>query len=328
MIIVKAPVRISLGGGGTDLPFYSSKFGGSLISAAINKYIYIIIEKRDFYDEFCIRYSKTEMVKDIKKIKHTRIREALKYLDVKDPLEITTLADVPAGTGLGSSGSFLVALLKALHAYKGEDVSAKRLAEEAADIEMNILNEPIGKQDQYLAAFGGVLNLEIEKKGSVIVSTIDASYSTLEELENNLLLFSTGIKHSAVEVISDQKKNLESDEKKMEQMHMIKEIGSEIKSSLKKGDTLKVGKWLNVHWESKKKFSKKMTSKKINAFYELGIKNGALGGKLVGAGGGGFIMFYCEKNKANLRKAMEKVGLKEMPFRFDKEGCKIIYQGR
>ena len=238
------------------------------------------------------------------------------------------MADVPAGTGLGSSGSFLVALLKALHAYKGEDISAKKLAEEAADIEMNILNEPIGKQDQYISAFGGVLNLEIEKNGNVIVSTIDSSYSTMEELENNLLLFSTGIKHSAVEVISDQKKNLESDEKKMDQMHIVKEIGMEIRSALEKGDTSKVGKWFNVHWESKKRFSKKMTSPKIDAFYELGIKNGATGGKLVGAGGGGFILFYCEKNKVKLRNAMKKVGLKEMPFRFDSGGCKIIYQGR
>ena len=328
MIIVRAPLRISLGGGGTDLPFYSSKFGGSLISAAIDKYVYIIIERRKFYDEFCIRYSKTEIVKDIKDIKHTRIREALKYLDIKEPLEITSLADVPAGTGLGSSGSFLVALLKALHTYKKEDISVKRLAEEASYIEMNILKEPIGKQDQYLAAFGDVINLEIEKNGKVLVSTIDASYSTLEELENNLLLFSTGIKHSTIDVISDQKKNLEADEDKMNQMHMIKDIGIEIRSALERGDTSKVGKCLNAHWESKRKFSKKMTSDKIDSFYELGINNGALGGKLVGAGGGGFLLFYCENNKDKLRAAMKGAGLKEMPFRFDKEGCKIIYQGR
>jgi len=328
MIIVRAPLRISLGGGGTDLPVYSSKFGGALISTAIDKYIYIILERRNFYNKFLIRYSETELVKKVDDIKHTRIKAALKYLNIKDPLEITSLADVPAGTGMGSSSAFLVALLKALHAYKKEDISNKRLAEEAADIEMNILKEPIGKQDQYMAAFGDILNLEIEKNGKVIVNTIDASYTTLEELENNLLLFSTGIKHSATEIISNQKKNLETDEEKMKQMHLIKEIGNEIKNALEKGDTQKVGRWLNVHWESKKKFSDKMTSNKINSFYESGIKNGALGGKLVGAGGGGFLMFYCGDNKNKLRNAMEKAGLKELPFRFDREGCKIIYQGK
>jgi D-glycero-alpha-D-manno-heptose-7-phosphate kinase len=179
-----------------------------------------------------------------------------------------------------------------------------------------------------MAAFGNVLNLEIDKNGKVIVNSINCSYTTLEDLENNLLLFSTGITHSAVDIISDQKKNLETDEEKMNQMHLIREIGDEIKLALERGDTSKIGKWLNVHWEAKRKFSKKMSSNKIDLFYELGIKNGAIGGKLVGAGGGGFLMFYCEENKSKLRGAMEKSGLKEVPFRFDREGCKIIYNGK
>jgi len=328
MIITRAPLRLSIGGGGTDLPFYSSRFGGSLVSAAINKYIYIIVEKREFYDEFLIRYSKTEKVKEVKDIEHTRIRAALEYLNINEPLEITSLADVPAGTGLGSSSTFLVALLKALHIYKREDVSAKKLAEEAAHIEMNILKEPIGKQDQYTAAFGGLLNLEIDKFGNVIVSSLNISYSNLEELENNTLLFNTGITRSAVEVISNQKKNLESDEEKIKQMHILKDIGKEIKKALEEGDIARFGRWLNVHWETKKTFGEQMSSSEIDEYYELGIKNGAIGGKLVGAGGGGFLLFYCEGNKERLRQAMQKAGLKELSFKFDNEGCKVLYEGR
>lgn len=327
MIVSRAPLRISIGGGGTDLPFFSSKYGGSLISAAINKYVYIILQKRDFHDDFLVRYSKIENPKKIKDIQHTRVRAALEYLGINDPLEITSIADVPANTGLGSSSTFLVALLKALHTYKGEDVSAKKLAEEASEIEINILKEPIGKQDQYISSFGGIIHLDIDKKGNVMVSPLDASYSTLEELENNTLLFSTNIQRSASEVLSNQAKEAESEEKKMKHMFMIKEIGEEIRKALQKGETKKFGQWLNVHWESKKSFDK-MTSPEIDKSYEAALKNGAIGGKIVGAGGGGFLMLYCEGHKEKLREAMNKLGLKEMPFRFDSEGCKILYQGR
>jgi len=328
MIITRAPLRLSLGGGGTDLPFYSSKFGGSLVSVAINKYIYMIVEKRDFYDKFLIRYSKTENPVNVSEIEHTRIKAALQYLDIKEPLEITSIADVPAKTGLGSSSTFLVALLKALHTYKREEVSVKTLAEEAAHIEINILKEPIGKQDQYLASFGGLLNLEIEKNGNVIVSPINISYDSLEELKNNTLLFSTRVKRSASEIILDQAQQAESDRDKMKQMHIIKEIGKEIKKSLEEGEIKKFGKWLNIHWETKKKFTSKMTSPDIDKYYSKGLENGAVGGKLVGAGGGGFLLFYCEGNKSQLRKEMLKLGLKELPFSFDTEGCKVIYEGR
>jgi len=327
MIIVRAPLRISLGGGGTDLPFYSSKFGGSMVSAAIDKYIYIIIEKRNFYDEILVRYSKTEKVKKIEDLEHSRVREALKLLNITEPLEITSLSDVPAGTGLGSSGAFLVALLKALHAYKREDASAKKLAEEAAHIEMEILKEPIGKQDQYMSSFGGVLNLEIDKKGNVMVSPLNASYSTLEEIENNILMFKIGETRSASDILNNQAKEAESEQNKMDQMHLIKDIGKEIKNALEKGDTKKFGQWLNVHWESKKNFGK-MSSPKIDKAYEIALQNGALGGKIVGAGGGGFLMVFCENKKEKLREALENLGLREMPIKFDSEGCKIIYHGR
>jgi len=328
MIVTRAPLRLPLGGGGTDLPFYSSKFGGSLISVGIDKYVYIILEPRTFYDEFLIRYSKIEYAKKVDDIQHTRVKAALKYLNINDPLEITSLADAPAGTGLGSSSTYLIALLKALHTYKKEDVSAKKLAEEAAFIEIEILKEPIGKHDQYLAAYGGIICLEIDKIGNVFVSPINILYSTLEELENNTLLFSTGIVRDASEVLSDQKKTAESDEDKMKQMHIIKSVGKEIKKCLEQGDLSKFGKWLNVHWETKKQVGNKMTSGEIDKYYELGIKNGALGGKLVGAGGGGFLLFYCDNNKAQLREAMQQLGLKELPFKFDTDGCKVLYNGK
>jgi D-glycero-alpha-D-manno-heptose-7-phosphate kinase len=328
MIVARAPLRITIGGGGTDLPFYSSKFGGSLVSVAINKYNYIIVEKRDFYRDTLIRYSKTELVKNANEIQHELVKEALKLLNITDPIEITAISDVPAGTGLGNSSAFLVALLKALHTYKREEVSAKKLAEEAASIEMEKLKQPIGKQDHYLAAFGNLLDLEIMKDGNVIASPLNISFSTMEELENNLLLFSTGTVHSSAEMIAEQKKRVESDEDKMNQMHVIKQIGQDIKKALEEGDTKTFGKWLNVHWETKKKFSRKMTTTSIDRAYEAGLSAGALGGKLVGAGGAGFLMFYCENNKKQLREAMSKFNMQELPFKFDTEGCKIVYDGR
>jgi D-glycero-alpha-D-manno-heptose-7-phosphate kinase len=191
---------------------------------------------------------------------------------------------------------------------------------------MDILGEPIGKQDQYASAFGSILELIIDQRGNVEVSPLNISYSTLEELENNLLMFSTGIKRSATEIITNQKKEVENDEEKMKQMHFIKEIGLETKKCLEEGNVQKFGRWLNVHWETKRKFSNKMSSDQIDNFYQKGIENGALGGKLIGAGGGGFLLFYCDKNKKQLREALLKEGLKELPFRLDADGCKLIYQ--
>lgn len=328
MIITRAPLRLSIGGGGTDLPFYSQKFGGSMVSVAIDKYIYVVIEKREFYNNYLIRYSKTETPEKASDIKHTRVKAALEYLGIDEPLEITSMADAPAGSGLGSSSAFLIALLKALHIYKREEVSAKKLAEEASEIEINILKEPIGKQDQYMAAFGGLKNLYFEKNGNVVISPLDVSYSTLEDLENNLLLFNTGITRSASEVISHQAKAAESEDEKMQRMHLIKDVGKQIKICLEKGDVQKVGKWMNVHWESKKRVTDKMSNSNIDKWYEAGIKAGAIGGKLVGAGGGGFLLFYCNQRKKQLRESMKQLGLRELPFRFDQEGAKLIYEGK
>lgn len=328
MIIARAPVRISLGGGGTDLPYFSSKFGGSLISIAINKYVYTTIGKREFYTQTLLKYSKNEEVEKIDEIKHTRIREALRLLSISDPLEITTMADVPIGTGLGSSSSFLVSLLKGLHEYKGEYISSKQLAEEACNIEIGILKEPIGKQDQYMAAFGGLLHLNITKENNVTTSPININHKTLKELEGNLLLFYTGIKRDASEVLLDQKKTAESDNSKIEQMHEIKKIGIGIKKALETNNLRRFGTWLNTHWELKRRLAKKMTCNNIDRWYDIAIKNGAIGGKLLGAGGGGFLMFYCDNHQKRLRAVMQKEGLQEMPFKFDFEGAKIIFNGR
>lgn len=300
-----------------------------MVSVAINKYIYITVGKREFYNQTLLKYSKVEHVDEIDQIKHTRIKEALKLLDIKDPLEITTMADVPTGTGLGGSSSFLVALLKALYEYKNEQIASKYLAEKACQIEIDILKEPIGKQDQYLASFGGLIQLNLTKENNALVSPLNVSNETLKELEKNILLFFTGIKRDASEVLSDQKKSAEDDESKLQYMHEIKKIGTGIKKALETGNLRRFAKWLNVHWELKRGLSKKMTNDQIDQWYETGIKNGALGGKISGAGGGGFLMFYCEEDRqSGLKKAMSDLGLQEMPFDFDFDGAKVIFNGR
>ena len=325
MIVSKTPLRLPIGGGGTDLPYYYAKNKGFLITASINKYIYITVHERRFYQESLLKYSQIENFKSIDEIKHTRIREALRLIDIKDPLEIISMADVPAKTGLGSSSSFLVGLLNALHAYKREFVSVANLAEEACKIDLEILKEPIGKQDQYAAAYGGLIQMKINQKGRVIVSRLDINQDTIEELQRNLFLFYTGLKRDASEVLKDQKENAETSSHHIEGMNQIKKIGQEIKKALEKGDTRRFGEWLNVHWETKKTFSSKITNPEIDKWYNVAIENGAIGGKIIGAGGGGFFMFYCDKNQKEFRKSMVKKGLKELEFQFDFDGSKILF---
>jgi len=327
MIITRTPLRLPLGGGGTDLPFFYPKFGGELVTAAIDKYIYIFISERKFHEEFRIAYSQTENVRDIEEIKNTRVKAALKLLKINHPLEINTISEVPGNSGLGSSSAFLVGLLKALHTYKGESVSSRMLAEEAAMIEIDILNEPIGKQDQYASSLGGVNHLKINKEGEVSCDSLNYSSDTVRELERNLHMFFTGIKRDAAEVIMDQARS-STDEEKMNSMKVIKEIGIEIKECIEKGDLKKFGKLLNLHWETKKKTSNKISSEKIDNWYEKAIKNGALGGKIMGAGGGGFFVFYCENNVNEFIRTMEDAGLSYVPFRLDMEGTKILLDTR
>jgi D-glycero-alpha-D-manno-heptose-7-phosphate kinase len=324
MIISRTPVRLSIGGGGTDLPFFQPRFGASLITSAISKYIYINVNKR-FDNTIRLSYSKTEIVDDIDKLQHDRVREALRLLNIKNGIEITTIADIPAGTGMGTSSSFLVGLLNVLHAYKREYIDTKTLAEEASKIEIDILKEPIGKQDQYAAAYGGMIHLNINKEGKVMVSPLNISDNVLQELQENSFMFYTGITRDATEVLTKQKNEVENDERKIENMVEIKKIGEAIKKSLETGNCRRFGEWLNIHWQTKKKMSNVMSNSKIDGYYDLALKNGAVGGKLMGAGGGGFFIFYCDNNKSDFVSQMEKKGLKRIPFRFDFDGSKIVF---
>ncbi len=324
MIVTRTPVRIPLGGGGTDLPSYYTQYGGFLISAAIDKYIYITVNKR-FEKSIRVSYSSTEIADSVDDIKHPIVREALRLLKIDSGIEITSIADVPSNTGLGSSSSFTVGLLNALHTYKNEKVNAKDLAEEACYIEIELLKEPIGKQDQYAAAFGGIICLEIDRLGSVKTIPLKLSEDSLDQLESNTLLFYTGIKRSASEVLGSQNKNASLNQEKVIQgMHQIKKIGLEIKEAFEKEDLETFGKLLDQHWQTKKTLSDKMTQDRIDQWYEVAKKNGALGGKLMGAGGGGFFMFYCNNGKNGFRKRMEQEELKEMRFRLDFEGSKVL----
>ena len=324
MIVTRTPVRIPLGGGGTDLPSYYTQYGGFLISAAIDKYIYITVNKR-FEKSIRVSYSSTEIADSVDDIKHPIVREALRLLKMDSGIEITSIADVPSNTGLGSSSSFTVGLLNALHTYKNEKVNAKDLAEEACYIEIELLKEPIGKQDQYAAAFGGIICLEIDRLGSVKTTPLKLSEDSLDQLESNTLLFYTGIKRSASEVLGSQNKNASLNQEKVIQgMHQIKKIGLEIKEAFEKEDLETFGKLLDQHWQTKKTLSDKMTQDRIDQWYEVAKKNGALGGKLMGAGGGGFFMFYCNNGKNGFRKKMEQEELKEMRFRLDFEGSKVL----
>jgi D-glycero-alpha-D-manno-heptose-7-phosphate kinase len=325
MIISKTPFRISIGGGGTDLPFYYTRKGGSLVTATINKYMYIIVQRRKYHDDFFLRYLKIELVKDSNLINHELIREAIKLLKITEPIEVTSVSDIPAGTGLGSSSSFLVGLLNALHAYKGERVSNKTLADEATKIQMEILKQPAGLQDQYAAAFGGIIHMAINKVGKTLVSPLDIPYDDINRLQENLVFFYTGINRSANEILNQQKIEVESDDEKLNQMTQIKEIGYEIKKALEAGNLRRFGEWMNVHWENKKKVSKRMTNPQIDEWYNLAIENGAIGGKIMGAGGGGFFMFYVGNNKDNFIQMMENKGLKNVDWKFDFDGSTIVY---
>lgn len=326
MIITRSPLRITLGGGGTDLPSYYEKFGGFLIAAAIDRYVYITIHKT-FVNYLIIKYSKMEKVKKTENIKHPIIREALKMLDIDCAYwEMSSMADIPAGTGLGSSGSFTTALLKALHTYKRNLIHPKELAEQACYLEINKLKEPIGKQDQYIAAYGGVTCFEFAKNGKVRAYPLKIDKEILYDLEDNLLLFFTGYCRSASSILKEQHyKSKNNDKKMIENINFIKDLGIQSKQALEKGELRKFGDLMNVHWEYKKKRSGQISNLKIDKWYNLAIQNGALGGKLIGAGGGGFLMFYAE-DKVKLRHAMISAGLEEVRFRFDFEGTKLIIQ--
>ena len=326
MIITRSPLRISLGGGGTDLPSYYLEHSGFLIAAAIDKYIYITLHKT-FVPELILKYSKLERVLTVDEVEHPIIRESLKLLNVEAPsLEITSMADIPAGTGLGSSGSFTTALLKALHTLKKNLVHPSELAEQACDIELNKLGEPIGKQDQYIAAYGGLTCFKFQKDGRVEAWPLKVSEETLFNLEDNLLLFFTGYSRAASGILKEQDdRTKKSDPAMVENLHFVKDLGFQSQRALETGDLHEFARLMDVHWQRKKERSGGMSNAHINDWYDCALANGALGGKLIGAGGGGFLMFYAE-DKARLRHAMREKGLQEVRFRFDFEGTKVVTQ--
>ncbi len=326
MIITRSPLRISLGGGGTDLPSYYRKHSGFLIAAAIDRYVYITLHQT-FQQELIIKYSKLEHAKSVADVQHPIVREALQVAGIDRPhLEITSMADIPSGTGLGSSGSFTTALLKALHAYKKNIIHPRELAEQACDIEINKLGEPIGKQDQYIAAFGGITCFQFLPDDRVEAKPLNIDSETLYNLEDNLLLFFTGFSRSAGSILKEQdQKSKEADTAMTDNLHFVKELGYQSKEALESGNLVKFGQLMNVHWERKKQRSGGMSNGKIDEWYTHAMANGAVGGKLIGAGGGGFLMFYTE-DKTRLRHALQSTGLREVRFRFDFEGTKTLIQ--
>ena len=326
MIIVRSPLRISLGGGGTDLPSYYQDHSGFLIAAAIDKYVYITLHQT-FVPELILKYSKLERVLSVDEVEHPIIREAMKHVGVSAPqLEITSMADIPAGTGLGSSGSFTTALLKAFHTLKKNLIHPRELAEEACHIEMNLLKEPVGKQDQYISAYGGVTCFRYLPNNAVEAWPLKIEQETLYNLEDNLLLFFTGYSRSASAILQDQDtKSKQKDSDMIGNLHFIKDLGFKSKEALEKGDLDGFADLMNVHWEHKKKRSGNMSNSQIDEWYELACKNGARGGKMIGAGGGGFLMFYAE-DKVKLRHTMRQAGLHEVRFRFDFSGTQVVAQ--
>ena len=324
MIIARSPLRVSLGGGGTDIPSYYEKYGGYVISGAIDKYVYVTVT-RPFFQGIFLKYSEIEKSKEVSEVRHPIIREVLSNLNLKTPqIEITTLTDIPAGTGLGSSGSFTTALIKALYVHYKKHISPEDLADLACKIEIDGLREPIGKQDQYIAAFGGITEFIFHKDGSVISNPLSISTKTIHDLEDNLVLFFTGTTRSASSILRDQvdKSNL-YDQKMLENLHFTKELGLRSKNALINGEVYKFGEIMHEHWEHKKSRSTGMSNDFIDKAYDLALKSGAVGGKLVGAGGGGFLLFYAS-DKEKLCSEITKIGLEEVRFKFDFEGTKVI----
>jgi D-glycero-alpha-D-manno-heptose-7-phosphate kinase len=324
MIIARSPLRISLGGGGTDVPSYYEEHEGFLLSAAIDRYVYVTV-MRPFTEGIFLKYSEIEQVSNVTDVKHPIIREVLAELELKTPqIEITTLADIPSGTGLGSSGSFTTALIKALYSHYRKNIHPAQLAEMACKIEIEKLGEPIGKQDQYIAAYGGISEFTFHKNGSVSSAPLNLSVQTVHDLEDNLLLFFTGISRSAGSILKDQvNKSKVNDTKMLDNLHFTKDLGLRSKEALLQGDTKKFGELMHEHWEHKKSRSSGMTNDFIDDAYRQAIQAGAVGGQLVGAGGGGFLMFYAN-DKEKLRIKMSELGLEEVRFQFDFEGTKVI----
>ncbi|MHB8642699.1 MAG: GHMP family kinase ATP-binding protein [Gaiellaceae bacterium] len=326
MIVTRAPLRITLGGGGTDLPSYYEEHGGFVVCAAIDKYVYVCVNRPASDDLIRLKYSRSEEVAHLDELEHDLARPALKELEVVDNVEIASMADIPAGTGLGSSGSYLVALLTALHELKGERVPPQALAELAVHIELDLAGHPIGKQDPYAATFGGIIRLDIQRDGRVDVSPLHLAPEVVESLSARLLLFSTGISRSADTILAEQRRDSRNGhETVLDSLHRTKEMGHRAISLLEVGRLDDFGLLLHEHWENKKRRSGRISTSEVDAWYERARTAGALGGKLVGAGGGGFLMLYCPRGtEERVRDVLAAERLREVAYRFDHEGAKVL----
>jgi D-glycero-alpha-D-manno-heptose-7-phosphate kinase len=327
VIITRSPLRISLGGGGTDLPSYYREHGGFVVAAAINRYVYLTLH-RTFVDECIIKYSQMERVHSVEEIAHPLIREALRLTGTPcRSLEIASMSDIPAGTGLGSSGSFTTALLGALHAFNHEIVTKARLAEEACHIEIDVLGEPVGRQDQYISAYGGITVMTFRPDDTVEVAPARIEPETRANLQDNLMMFFTGYTRNASEILRDQdQRTRESDASMLKELHRVKELGRESLAALEADDLRRFAEIMHEHWLRKRERSAGMSNGRIDEWYDYARLNGALGGKLIGAGGGGFLLFYTEE-KTRLRHAMREAGVTEVRIDFDTEGTTVVANG-
>ena len=325
MIITRTPFRVTLGGGGTDLPSYYSRHGGFIFAAALNKYMFINLNRPVVDDMVRVKYTRSETVAHRDALEHELAREGLRLTGIDRGVEITSMADVPAGTGLGSSSCYAVGLLNALHTMQRRPLAYQDLAEEACHLEIDILGKPVGKQDQYMAAFGGLTVLEITPDGAVRVTPARVSDTTIEELERNMLLFYTGCERPSHDILREQSHSVETNrELVVQSLHAIKEMGREILEMIERGDLTSFGLALDRHWQVKKKLAAKVSNPRFDQIYDLAKANGALGGKLSGAGGGGFFLLYTEKRHAQLREALRGAGLREMRYRFEFDGTKVL----
>jgi D-glycero-alpha-D-manno-heptose-7-phosphate kinase len=326
VILARAPLRIPLAGGGTDLPSYYSRFGGFFLSAAVDKYVYVSVNRPASDDLIRLKYSQSEEVEHVHELQHDLVRASLNELQLTNNIEITSMADVPAGTGMGSSGSYLVALLVALHTLKRDHQPKWELAEEACRIEIDLAGHPVGKQDQYVAVWGGLNRYDISCEGEVTVTSLRVPAYALEDLERCILLFNTGQTRQSELILSQQKNDTESKNSVvLDSLHRTKELGLAIEEVLQAGDLVAFGSLLHEHWQNKKARSPQITDERIDRIYGLARENGALGGKLMGAGGGGFLMVLAENGSLRrVREAVAAEGVREMPFRFDLEGAKTL----
>ena len=325
MIITRTPFRFTLGGGGTDLPSYYSQYGGFIFAAGINKYMFISVNRPIVDNLIRVKYTKSEIVIHREELKHEIAKEAMRMMNLEDSVEIVSMADVPAGTGLGSSSCYAVGLLNALHSLKREYVPLEDLAEQACDLEIRRLGRPIGKQDQYMAAFGGLRVLDIKSDGTVQVRSAKIDDATLDDLNRNLLMFYTGTFRSADQILTEQSQGArEGKTEILDSLHHIKEIGYKVLEAVESGNLTAVGWLFDEHWQYKKRISPQMTNSLFDEIYEIAKDNGALGGKISGAGGGGFFLFYVEEHQARFRDAMRKLNLREMRYRFDFEGTRVL----